>query len=452
MIEKISPWYTLNPTPMRAFTPPKLRWMSSTSSCTGRSPIAPPYPPCGRFPGSACITSFGFVSQTKNAPNVKCPPLPLRPPAGAGPRIPTRPMAFAKPPPQKGPFVGAPGPSVVSHSSRGAGHGGSPGVERETMLTQAERTRYTTVPMETTPRSPPSLRELARRAPKAVILVDVSARDGLQSLPVRLSASARAHWIKRVLESGVPEVEAGSFVHPGKVPQMAGTDEVLARLRGFEPRLWVLVPNAKGLERAVAAGAQNAIFLASATEAHSRANLGRPVAEVLRDLEPMTETARAHGVRVRLAVSMAWTDPVEGPVPEARLLELCARAHDLGIHEITLCDTQGGASPLAVAQRVEAVSRVVPLEALGVHLHDPFGTAGAAAWAAWLCGVRRFDGSLGGLGGCPVLETPEGNQDLLELEVLFRGLGVETGVDRERLQAAARFHRDLLARAEPLRR
>ncbi|RMG85337.1 MAG: hypothetical protein D6708_15855 [Candidatus Dadabacteria bacterium] len=131
---------------------------------------------------------------------------------------------------------------------------------------------------------------------------------------------------------------------------------------------------------------------------------------------------------------------------------MCARARDLGIREITLCDTQGGASPLAVAERVGAVARVVPLEALGVHLHDPFGTAGAAAWAAWLCGVRRFDGSVGGLGGCPVLETPEGNQDLLELEALFRGLGVETGVDRERLQAAARFHRDLLARAEPLER
>lgn len=297
-----------------------------------------------------------------------------------------------------------------------------------------------------------SLRNVLTRVPERATVVDVSARDGLQAEPAVLSPAQRARWVRSLLAAGVPQAEAGSFVDPRRVPQMAGTDQVLRLLAPFADRLWVLVPNLRGLEAARDAGARNLVCLVSATETHSRANLGRSMGEVLRDLEPMAEAAQAHGVRVRLAVSMAWADPLEGAVPEERVVELCARARDLGNGEITLCDTLGGASPLAVAQRIEAVSRVVPLETLGIHLHDPFGTAGAAAWAAWLCGVRRFDGSLGGLGGCPVLEEPEGNQDLLGLEALFRSEGVETRVDRKELQAAARFHRELLARAEPLGR
>ncbi|WP_169709390.1 beta/alpha barrel domain-containing protein [Deferrisoma camini] len=297
-----------------------------------------------------------------------------------------------------------------------------------------------------------TLRELANAAPRTVTLVDVSARDGLQSVPAVLPPAERARWVAEVLDAGVPEAEVGSFVHPRRVPQMAGTAEVVRELGTHAERAWVLVPNRRGLEDALAAGARNVVCLLSATQAHSRANLGRPIEEVLRELGPMAEAAAGAGVRMRLALSMAWADPVEGPVPEERVVALCRAARDLGFSELTLCDTLGGASPVEVAARVRAVAEVVPLESLGVHLHDPVGTAGAAAFAAWLAGVRRFDGSLGGLGGCPALDEPEGNQDLEELAALFRTLGVDTGVDGDRLAEAARANRARLARAETLER
>ncbi len=295
-----------------------------------------------------------------------------------------------------------------------------------------------------------TLRELANVAPRAVTLVDVSARDGLQSVPAVLSPAERARWVAEVLDAGVPEAEAGSFVHPRRVPQMAKTGEVVRALGDHAARVWVLVPNLRGLGEALAAGARNVVCLLSATQTHSRANLGRPIEEVLRDLGPMAEAVADAGARMRLALSMAWADPVEGPVPEERVVALCRAARDLGFSELTLCDTLGGASPVEVAARVRAAAEVMPLETLGVHLHDPSGTAGAAAFAAWLAGVRRFDGSLGGLGGCPALDEPEGNQDLEELAALFQALRVGTGVDGDRLAEAVRANRARLARAETL--
>ncbi len=291
-----------------------------------------------------------------------------------------------------------------------------------------------------------SLRKLIERAPSRVTLVDVSARDGLQALPGKLGPGERARWLRRVLEAGVPEAEAGSFVRADRVPQMAGTGRVLAELSAYRHRLWVLVPNPKGLEEAAAAGARNVVCLVSATQAHSRANLGRPVERVLEDLEAMAARVAQLGLRARVAVSVAWGEPAE-PAPAERVVGLCARLRGMGFQEITLADTVGNASPKAVVTLVEAVRSVMPAEDLGLHLHDASGFALAAAWAAWASGVRRFDASLAGLGGCPALEDPRGNLDLESLVLLFHACGVGTGVDPDRLAQARRANARLLQEA-----
>lgn len=269
-------------------------------------------------------------------------------------------------------------------------------------------------------------------------MVDVSARDGLQSQPQALPPEVRARWIALLLEAGIPEVEVGSFVSARRVPQMARTDQVFARLASFGDRLWALVPNLRGLEAALACGARNVVCLASATETHSRANLGRPVTAVLQGLEGLARRAADAGARCRVAVSMAWVDPTEGEVPVERTAGLCRSLHDLGFSEITLCDTYGAAPPRAVAELLEAIAGCYPAERVGLHLHDTFGVASANTLVGLLEGVSRFDASVGGLGGCPFAPGARGNMDAEHLLCLLEGLGVETGVGREALGSAAR--------------
>lgn len=278
-------------------------------------------------------------------------------------------------------------------------------------------------------------------------MVDVSARDGLQAQPSVLPPEVRARWIRDLLDAGIPEVEAGSFVSPRRVPQMGQTDRVFAGLASHRDRLWALVPNRRGLEAALAAGARNVVFLASATETHSRDNLGRTVAEVLRDLRGLAQRARDGGARCRAAVSVAWVDPTEGEVPVAQTATLCRELHDLGFAELTLCDTYGAASPRAVAELIEAVRGFCPPDRLGLHLHDTFGVASANVLAGLAAGVARFDASVGGLGGCPFAPGARGNVDTGHLVLLLEGLGVATGIDRTALDEATRRCLDALSGA-----
>lgn len=282
------------------------------------------------------------------------------------------------------------------------------------------------------------VRDLFEAAARPVTVVDVSARDGLQALPEVLPVAARVRWIRSVLAAGVPEVEAASFVSPARVPQMAGAAELLASLEDVAGRLWVLVPNRRGAEEALGAGARNVVCVLSATESHSRANLGRPVAEVLSELAGTACLLREGGARTRAALSMAWADPDEGPVPPSLVVDLGRDLRAMGFAELTLCDTLGGASPRAVAGLVEAVSPLFPPATLGLHLHDPFGTAAAAALAGLLAGVSRFDASLGGLGGCPFAAGAQGNIDLEVLVRVLQGVGAATGVSLEALAEARR--------------
>ncbi|MEW6487274.1 MAG: hydroxymethylglutaryl-CoA lyase [Thermodesulfobacteriota bacterium] len=282
-----------------------------------------------------------------------------------------------------------------------------------------------------------SLRKVLQSLPSRAAVVEVSARDGLQAVSQALSPARRAAWIRRLLDAGVPEAEAGSFVHPGRVPQMAGAAQVLKILQPYAERLWVLVPNRRGLEEALAAGARNLVCMVSATETHSRANLGRTVSQVLADLGALARDAHAAGARTRIAVSMAWIDPDEGAVAPERVVWLVRELGDAGFRELTLCDTYGGASPRAVAGLVEAVAPDFPPTQVGLHLHDTFGVAAANTLAGLAAGVRRFDGSIGGLGGCPFAPGARGNADMGHLAYLLHSLGVETGIDRPALARAA---------------
>lgn len=282
-----------------------------------------------------------------------------------------------------------------------------------------------------------SLRNVFDSTPRRVTVVDVSARDGLQSQDAVLPSGARAEWIRALLEAGVPQVEAGSFVDPRRVPQMAETEAVLNRLLPFRDCLWVLVPNARGLEEAVRAGARNVVCLVSATETHSRANLARPICKVLDDLERLRDRIDRAGLGARAAVSMAWIDPTEGIVPSARVLEICRNLRDMGFREITLCDTYGGASPKAVAELLEDLLPVYPPEAVGLHFHDTFGMASANVLVGLLEGVTRFDASIGGLGGCPFAPGARGNMDTGHLVRMLDALGVTTGIDLSALESAA---------------
>lgn len=283
-----------------------------------------------------------------------------------------------------------------------------------------------------------SLREVLDHLPRTATVVEVSARDGLQARSEVLSPETRARWVRDLFEAGVPEAEVGSFVNPRLVPQMEGTEQVFARLATFRDRLWALVPNRRGLEDALTAGVRNVVCLVSATETHSRANLGRPIAGVLRDLGALVRSAEAAGARCRAAVSMAWVDPTEGEVPTARAAGLCQELWDLGFLELTLCDTYGAASPRAVAELLEAVQRFCPPDRLGLHLHDTFGVASANTLVGLAAGVSRFDASIGGLGGCPFAPGARGNVDTGHLVLLLEGLGVSTGIDPATLADATR--------------
>lgn len=282
-----------------------------------------------------------------------------------------------------------------------------------------------------------SLRKVFRSLPGHATVVDVSARDGLQAQSRCLSPAQRADWVRAVLGSGIPEVEAGSFVSAARVPQMAGAGELVARLRDVESRLWFLVPNAQGAAQALEAGVRNVVCLASATESHSRANLGRGVSEVTAELRDLAAGLSSAGARARVALSMTWVDPEDDPELRGRVLTLLEELRVAGFQEVTLCDTLGRASPRAVAELLEDAFDLFPREAVGVHLHDAYGNASAATLVALLLGVTRFDASIGGLGGCPFAPGARGNLATEPLVRLLHSLGVGTGVDEDALAAAA---------------
>ncbi len=276
------------------------------------------------------------------------------------------------------------------------------------------------------------------RLPARVTVYEVGPRDGLQNERAQVPLEAKRQFIESLADAGLPWVEATSFVHPKWVPQLADASELLAALkRRPGTRYPVLVPNEKGLDRALQSQVDAVAVFASVTEGFSRKNQNASVAEVMTGLRPVVERARASKLWVRGYLSVVWGCPFQGAVDPATVRPLVADLLAMGCDEISLGDTIGVATPGEVERVLEALSGVAPVAKLALHFHDTRGTALANVLAGLLSGVATYDASAGGLGGCPYAPNASGNLDTCDLLYLLHGLGIETGVDLARVRAAA---------------
>ena len=285
------------------------------------------------------------------------------------------------------------------------------------------------------------------RLPDAVTVVEVGPRDGLQNEPRPVATAIKIALIDRLGAAGLSVIEAGSFVSPQRVPQMADTAAVLA---GIRPRVGarypVLVPNVEGLRRALAAAAGEVAVFAAASESFSRRNLNCSIQGSLERYAEVCAAAAAAGVPVRGYVSCVLGCPYEGDVSASAVAEVAAALQAMGCFEISLGDTIGTGTPARAAAIVQAVAERVPLAALAVHFHDTYGQALANILACLETGIAVVDASVAGLGGCPFAPGAAGNVATEDVLYMLDGLGVRTGVDLARLAEAGRFVCDALGR------
>ncbi|MDR3493470.1 MAG: hydroxymethylglutaryl-CoA lyase [Ancalomicrobiaceae bacterium] len=271
-----------------------------------------------------------------------------------------------------------------------------------------------------------------------VRVVEVGPRDGLQHEAVLLSPLDRIALIERLSEAGLASIEAGSFVSPKAVPQMAGTDEVLrAFLNRPQLRLPVLIATDKGLDAAVAAGARDIVVSVSASESYSRRSLNGSIAEAIERLRPLMARAVAAGLRVRASISCTLGCPYEGSIPVSQVVDLAEALHGLGAHEILLADTIGVGTPGRAKALVKAVAAIVPVDRLAVHFHDTYGQGLANIYAALEEGIRIVDAAVGGLGGCAFIKGAAGNVATEDLVYMLDGIGLTTGINLEHLVEVA---------------
>ncbi|MGW5862024.1 hydroxymethylglutaryl-CoA lyase [Streptomyces sp. NPDC055239] len=288
--------------------------------------------------------------------------------------------------------------------------------------------------------------------PPRVRIYEVGARDGLQNEKAVVPTEIKAEFIHRLAAAGLTTVEATSFVHPKWVPQLADAEQLFPLLHDLEAKLPALVPNARGLDRALALGARSVAVFVSATESFAKANLNRTMDEALAMSEPVVARAREQKVHVRGYLSMCFGDPWEGPVPIAQVVRTAKALVDMGCQELSLGDTIGVATPGHVLSLLAELNEEgVPTDRIGVHFHDTYGQALSNTLAALQHGVRTVDASAGGLGGCPYAKSATGNLATEDLVWMLDGLGIETGVDLGRLTATSAWMAEQLGRPSPSR-
>ncbi|MFE2036744.1 hydroxymethylglutaryl-CoA lyase [Streptomyces scopuliridis] len=296
----------------------------------------------------------------------------------------------------------------------------------------------------------------AQGLPPRVRIHEVGARDGLQNEKAVVPTEVKAEFIHRLAHAGLTTIEATSFVRPEWVPQLADAERLfpmLADLGGApDIELPVLVPNGRGLDRAIALGARRIAVFGSATESFAKANLNRTVDESLAMFEPVVARAREDRMWVRGYLSMCFGDPWEGPVPIHQVVRVAKALRDMGCDELSLGDTIGVATPGHVQTLLAELNEEgVPTDALAVHFHDTYGQALANTLAALQHGVTTVDASAGGLGGCPYAKSATGNLATEDLVWMLDGLGIETGVDLGRLVATSGWLAERLGRPSPSR-
>jgi hydroxymethylglutaryl-CoA lyase len=286
--------------------------------------------------------------------------------------------------------------------------------------------------------------------PARVSVYEVGPRDGLQNEAATLSVDARLELIGALADAGEKRIEAGSFVSPKWIPQLAASDEVIRRLPRREGVSYsALVPNRQGLDRALASGIREVAVFLSASETHSRKNIAKSIDEAVRTYAELVPDAVKAGLTVRGYVSVVWGCPYEGDVPVARVLEVSQALLGMGCYEISLGDTIGVGTPRQTERILGALLAKIPASKLAVHLHDTRGTALANALAALGCGIATIDASVGGLGGCPYAPGASGNLATEDLVYMLHGMGLETGIDLDRLVAAGELAQKLVGRKLP---
>ncbi|MET9722908.1 hydroxymethylglutaryl-CoA lyase [Streptomyces zaomyceticus] len=288
--------------------------------------------------------------------------------------------------------------------------------------------------------------------PARVRIHEVGARDGLQNEKTAVPTDVKAEFVRRLAAAGLGTIEATSFVHPKWVPQLADAEELFPLVRDLPVRLPVLVPNERGLDRALALGAREVAVFASATESFAKANLNRTVDEALAMFAPTVTRAIEAGLKVRGYLSMCFGDPWEGAVPVEQVVRVTKALAEMGCDELSLGDTIGVATPGHVAALLTALNEAgVPDSRLAVHFHDTYGQALSNTLAALRHGVTTVDASAGGLGGCPYAKSATGNLATEDLVWMLDGLGIETGVDLTALTATSVWMAEQLGRPSPSR-
>ncbi len=273
-----------------------------------------------------------------------------------------------------------------------------------------------------------------------VRIVEVGPRDGLQNEPREVPTAVKVELIERLAAAGLPAVEATAFVSPKWIPQMADHTEVLERIRRKPGVSYpVLTPNLKGFESARAAGATEVAVFGAASEAFSKKNINCSIAESLERFRPIVLEARKHDIRVRGYVSCVLGCPYEGEVKPGRVADVAGALYDMGCYEVSLGDTIGVGTPAKAKAMIEACAQRVPIEKLAGHYHDTYGQALANIYASLEQGVRTFDASVAGLGGCPYAKGASGNVATEDVVYLLNGLGEHTGVDLRQLVEIGRW-------------
>jgi hydroxymethylglutaryl-CoA lyase len=286
---------------------------------------------------------------------------------------------------------------------------------------------------------------------KQVRLVEVGPRDGLQNEAQAISTETKLMLIRRLVEAGLQNIEATAFVSPKWVPQMADQTQVMTALMSQpqpqEVAYSALTPNVQGFEAAVAAGAREVAIFAAASETFSQKNINCSIAESLTRFEPLMALAQAQGIRVRGYVSCVVGCPYEGPILPAQAAAVAQALHAMGCYEVSMGDTIGVGVPTTVLAMLEATARHVPVAQLAGHYHDTYGMAVANVCASYRFGVRTFDASVAGLGGCPYAKGASGNVATEDLVYLFDGSGISTNVDLNALVDVAQWISAQLGRA-----
>jgi hydroxymethylglutaryl-CoA lyase len=283
--------------------------------------------------------------------------------------------------------------------------------------------------------------------PRKVKLVEVGPRDGLQNEAVPVSTAVKVELIHRLQDAGLPVIEATAFVSPKWVPQMADNAQVMAAIRRKPGVSYpVLVPNRKGLDGALAAGAKEVVVFGAATETFSRKNTNCSIADGLARFAEVCKEALAQGLKVRGDISVCLGCPYEGEVKPEAVVRVARELDAMGCYEITIADTIGTGTAGQARAVIEAVMRHISATRLAGHFHDTYGQAVTNVYAALECGVATFDASVAGLGGCPYAKGATGNVATEDVLYLLDGLGVETGVDIDKLMAAGEYICGVLGR------